>query len=935
MSLQLSGIRREDKNIWERRAPLTPKYVSKIIGKTNTKVYVQPSNNRIFPDHAYEKAGAIISEDLSNADIILAIKETPISKLIPNKTYCMFSHTHKAQEYNKNLLSSFLEKNIRVLDYELIRNPKSLSRLVFFGKFAGYAGMIDGIHGLGQKMLAMGYNTPLINVAMSHTYPTLNSAKLHLREVGKNIKANGFPKEFGPVVFTITGSGNVSQGVQEIFECLPHEYIDSSELHNLVQNFNGEFSKLNKIYGVKVTAKDYIENKDNGVFDYSEYKQYPSKYMSSFHKKIAPYTTMLANGLYWDTKFPKILTKQHLKLLQADPNNKFRMLSISDISCDISGSIESTYKSSSISTPFFYYDAENDIYHENIIDRGVQMMTIDNLPTELPLESSENFSESLYPIALKMIKNDFNDPVVQKSIITENGKLKDEHKHLYSFLNQNNTYSDKISVKSNEKKKVFLAGSGLVTKPLVNFLLNQKNIQVSIASNNISEANALASSFEEVNVLDFDICNRDSVDKMVMDHDIVVSMLPASLHPKLALSAIKNKKNMVTASYISPDMQKLDQSAKDAGITILSELGLDPGIDHCSAMKIIDDIKSRGGKVTSFISWCGGLPAPENSKNPLGYKFSWSPQGVLIAGLNSAKFKLGGKIIEIEGSKLLENKFETVPLYNGFNFEGLANRDSLSYADAYGLDANNIHNMLRGTLRYKGYSELMSCFVKLGFLDNTPYGKNLNSIPFNNRTEFCKYVLNINSGDFETAKKRISEILNIGTNSDTVLNVVRALQSFGMIENCESTNCKESNTHTSTNLGVFCNILQQNLNYRLFEKDMVALYHEFIAEFSPGVYEIHTSSLITYGTNLSNGIINDTAMSKTVGIPAAIGAKILLSDQVKIKGVIRPTHKEIYEPVLKTLTTLGAEDLIRFEESSKKVNLEQLKSSSLAYNLKY
>ncbi|PVU99315.1 hypothetical protein BB559_000821, partial [Furculomyces boomerangus] len=255
------GIRREDKNRWERRSPLTPAHVSKLIQETKTKVYVQPSKTRVYNDLSYERAGATISEDLSKSDIILGIKEVPISKIIPNKTYAMFSHTHKGQAYNARLLQTFLDKNIRIVDYELIRDPDTNARLVMFGKFAGYVGMLDGIHGLGQRMLARGFNSPFINVGLGHVYPLLNTIKFHLQQVGDLMKEYGVPKDFGPVVFTITGSGNVAKGAQEILECLPHEYIKPSELADFVKGYDGSFKYLNKVFGVKVTAEDYSDTK--------------------------------------------------------------------------------------------------------------------------------------------------------------------------------------------------------------------------------------------------------------------------------------------------------------------------------------------------------------------------------------------------------------------------------------------------------------------------------------------------------------------------------------------------------------------------------------------------------------------------------------------------------------------------------------------------
>ncbi|PVV03287.1 hypothetical protein BB560_002241, partial [Smittium megazygosporum] len=554
----------------------------------------------------------------------------------------------------------------------------------------------------------------------------------------------------------------------------------------------------------------------------------------------------------------------------------------------------------------------------------------------LPLEASNYFASRLYPIVYKMVENKFDDPIVSRSIITEDKKLKPEHEHLYKSLSNIKSESDRISVISNSQRKVLLAGSGLVTKPLVKYLLSQKNIDISIASNNIDEAQKLASGFQNTKVVELDVSNGTQVDSLVSAHDIVISMLPATLHMSLANSAIKNRKNMVTASYISKDMESLNQSAQNSGITILNEMGLDPGIDHCSAMKIIDEIKGRGGKIRSFVSWCGGLPAPEDSNNSLGYKFSWSPRGVLTAGMNSAKYMLNGKTVEIDGSKLLSNSFKNVPLFKGFNFEGLANRDSLSYIDVYGLNRQELSTMFRGTLRYRGYAELMESFKTLGLLDSSRIsfkGTNTELFELKNCEEFCKHALNIPSADLDVVQDKVSSALKLEKTHSRVRDVLDAFRSFGMIRSNNILSQNAQKVISPTILDGFCSILQRNMAYGLYEKDMVALYHEITAEFEPGNYELHKSSLVTYGSINTDGTVNETAMARTVGIPAAIGAKIILDGLVKTKGVIRPTLKEVYKPTLLNIERLAPEDSIIFNETCTKVGIDELKARSIAFRL--
>ncbi|KAJ1960475.1 hypothetical protein GGI12_003776, partial [Dipsacomyces acuminosporus] len=392
------GIRREDKNRWERRVALTPAHVSKLIKETGAKVLVQPSNTRIFNNASFEKAGAIIEEDLSKADAILGIKEIPIDKLIPNKTYVIFSHTHKGQSHNLPSLQAFLDKNIRLIDYELMTDSKTGKRLVLFGKHAGYAGMIDGLHGLGQRLLALGYNSPFIHMGQAHVYPNLECVNTKLSHVGNIISDQGLPDAFAPMVFTFTGSGNVAQGARAIFDKLPHENITAEELPFIMKDrYNSKYK--NNLLALQIGAQDYLERIGGGKYSREEYREFPDRYRSVFAEKIAPHTTMLINGIYWESKYPRLMTTKDLASIQRQRELKNRMLAIADISCDIGGSLEFMSHASTIDSPFFYVDAVSGVEHKDIEKPGVQINSIDNLPTELPFEASKHFGNSLYPYA--------------------------------------------------------------------------------------------------------------------------------------------------------------------------------------------------------------------------------------------------------------------------------------------------------------------------------------------------------------------------------------------------------------------------------------------------------------------------------------------------------------------------------------------------------
>ncbi|KAK9768872.1 hypothetical protein K7432_000102 [Basidiobolus ranarum] len=765
--------------------------------------------------------------------------------------------------------------------------------------------MINCLHGIGQRLLGFGYNTPFLYVGMAHNYQSLADAKSTIQKVGKIIAEEGFPREFGPVVFTFTGSGSVSKGAQDVFSSLPHEYIKPSELEKLVKS--NDFDNK-KIYACEVTFNDYIQKKDGGPIVRDDYFKNPQNYTSNFHTKIAPYTTALVNGLFWSNEYPRLLTNEQLAELQSDDKNQYRMVSVADISCDIEGSLEFTTKTTTIDEPFFYYDAVNGNEHQDIEHTGTQVMSIDNLPTEIPAESSEHFSNALYPFAKELALGNFDHPTLKRATIAENGDLTPKHQHLQKKLSKSTNSG--ITVKSNEKNRVLLLGSGFVSAPLIDYFLRDENTEVTIASNQVQEATALANGRGNTRVTDLHVQDPEKLSGLVRKSDVVVSFVPAPFHPAVAQACIAEKKNMVTASYISPAMMALDKQAKQAGVSIINEIGLDPGIDHLTAMKIIDEVKRKNGRITSFISWCGGLPAPECSDNPLGYKFSWSPRGVLTAGLNDAQFKMNGKLHTIPGNKLLANYFPSVPIFPGFAFEGLANRDSLQYVDTYGLGpVEELDTMFRGTLRFKGYSDLMYAFSKIGMLSQESSHQD-----FDNWPAFLDSVIGNKGGDHNSRLSKISNKLELPQNHPMVTRVMSALSWLQMTKEAESL----PKINTPTILDAFCTILSRKLQYNSHERDMVALHHEFGVERSDGKKEIHKSTLITYGA-----IGGYSGMAKTVALPAAITADLLLKGKINAHGVLSPTIPEIYSPVLSKLENEGIHVIEEVNQGAKSIK-EQL-----------
>jgi alpha-aminoadipic semialdehyde synthase len=406
------------------------------------------------------------------------------------------------------------------------------------------------------------------------------------------------------------------------------------------------------------------------------------------------------------------------------------------------------------------------------------------------------------------------------------------------------------------------------------------------ATNNLKEAMTLAQSRDKrrITVEYAEVGGTVSAPlrNILATGDVVVSLIPAALHVPIAQACIALKKHMITASYISPEMRELHEAAMEANVTILNEVGLDPGIDHLTAKQFMDEVQAAGGEITGFTSWCGGLPAPENSDNPLGYKFSWSPRGVLLAALNSAVYRKDGKEVRIPSENLLLSA-QTVDIYQGFAFEGIANRDSLSYIHQYGLSPN-INTMFRGTLRYKGYAHLVHQLRTLGLLSSKHLDSKLNGASWR---DLMVSLLGCNS------KGSVEDAIHQRTNlqAGELAHLINSMEWMGMLG--------DTPLLGATILDATCTQLQQKLVYAPGERDMVAMHHEFMFTTGGGKKSRHTSTLVTYGDPIPHG---SSAMARTVGIPAAIATTLLLQGTLSgISGVIAPFSRSIYEPMLNAL----------------------------------
>ncbi|KAI1715545.1 saccharopine dehydrogenase NADP binding domain-containing protein [Ditylenchus destructor] len=899
------AIRRETINAWERRAPLAPSHVKKLV-KSGVKVLIQPSNRRAYPIQDYITAGAIVQEDIQQAQLIISVKQVPVEALLPNKTYAFFSHTIKAQPDNMGMLDTILHRKIRLIDFEKFTTAEG-KRLVMFGKWAGYAGFIDILHGLGLRLLALGHHTPFIHIALAHNYSDSHMAINAVRDCGYEIALNRLPRSIGPLIFVFTGSGNVSQGAQDLFKHLPHEFIDASTLPQVAKK-----GQLNKVYGCVVSRSDHMIRKEGGPFDIHEFDEYPERYVSTFASEIAPYASVIINGVYWGVNTPRLLTIPDAKYLLTPTVNKslevpgcpslpHRLMAICDISADPGGSIEFVTECTSIDKPFTIYDADFNTYSDSFnTPSGCLVCSIDNMPAQMPVEATDSFGNLLYPYIVDMLNcttdNSFERIAcrdeVKRAIITWDGELTHNYKYIEDLRKETKNRSHhKAKVMAGDAQKVLLLGAGMVSDPLAHYYSGQQRILLTVATDSSSDGQRLASLGNNISSVVVDVHKEPEViEKLIAEHDLCISLLPYPFHPAIVKMCIKNKTNMVTSSYITPELQALDEDAKAAGITVMNESGLDPGIDHMLAMECIDMIHEYGGKVRSFVSFAGGLPSPEASDNALRYKFSWSPKGVLLALTNPARYLMNGQVVNIEGGGGVLDDIYQIDFMPGFSLIGYANRDSSVYAKIYGVE-NECQTLLRGTLRYKGFVEAIKALKAVGYLSVI---KNdfLNPLQGPDLTwnQVMAHLMNQPTDIFPDSLKQIV-VERLGGKEK--IKEMQALEKLGLF-------AETPVERQYTPLDTLVPHLAKALAYEPGEKDIIILNHDIEATLPAGSLERHRISMVAYGD--PDGY---SAMARTVGYTAGIVSHMVLNGEIQRKGMLRPISREVYRPVLKRLQDFG------------------------------
>jgi alpha-aminoadipic semialdehyde synthase len=431
------GIRVEDKDEWERRVPLTPDQVAAAIDRPGVGFVVQPSSSRVFRDEEYGQAGAEVSDDLSSAEIILAIKEIPSKRLLPGKTYVYFAHVIKGQAHNMAMLQTLLDRGCTLVDYEKIEDSKG-RRLIFFGNFAGLAGMYETIHAMGQRFRALGIDTPFVDQQRPVDCADLVSCARDLRRVGERISKEGLPPELVPLVIGFAGYGNVSMGAQSVIDDnLPVEELQPEELETLNQRSN-----LSPHHVCKVVFKEahMVEPAEGQEFQLQEYYDHPERYRGAF-EKFLPQLDVLVNCIFWTERYPRLVTLDWCReQFAADASPKLKV--IGDISYDAGGSIQCTVEATSLGNPVYTYDPVTGSHSFGHEGRGLTILAVDNLPAALARESSAFFGEALSAFVPDLARarwdGELHDsglpPELQRAVIVWRGSLTPDFQYLEGHL---------------------------------------------------------------------------------------------------------------------------------------------------------------------------------------------------------------------------------------------------------------------------------------------------------------------------------------------------------------------------------------------------------------------------------------------------------------------------------------------------------------------
>lgn len=430
------GLRKEDKNEWERRVVLTPEDVRDLLAE-GVSIEVESFPRRAFSDEKYQEVGARVVESVRGCDIVLGVKEMPLPFFRENGTYMFFSHTIKGQSYNMPLLAKLKELHCTLLDYELVTDEEG-RRLIFFSHHAGLVGMTDSLWMLGRRLEVLGHATPFLRLSPSHAYADLSALKQAVKEVGEEIAAQGLPQEVCPLTVGILGYGRVSSGAQEILELLPHTEIAPNELEEWVQSNEGTRTRLGKV----VFKEEHLvqPRQEERSFELEDYYQHPEGYRSIFEPHLRN-LSLLVNAIYWEERYPRFADADTLRRLFSEKPAP-KLIAVGDITCDIDGSLACTVRETEPGDPAYVYDPHTTLAPSGFRGDGLQVLAVGNLPSELPVEASTSFGHSLRPylpaLAEVNLRASFADADIpgplRRAVILWRGEFTPHCRYMEKFL---------------------------------------------------------------------------------------------------------------------------------------------------------------------------------------------------------------------------------------------------------------------------------------------------------------------------------------------------------------------------------------------------------------------------------------------------------------------------------------------------------------------
>ncbi|RSL48842.1 hypothetical protein CEP53_009406 [Fusarium sp. AF-6] len=426
------------------------------------------------------------------------------------------------------------------------------------------------------------------------------------------------------------------------------------------------------------------------------------------------------------------------------------------------------------------------------------------------------------------------------------------------------------------EKKILVLGSGMVAKPCVDYLLRDERNSLTVACRTLSTAEKLVSQRPRAKAIALDVKSPD-LDRHIAEHDVVISLVPFIYHADVIRSAIKAKTHVVTTSYVSPAMRELDAAAKEAGITVLNEVGVDPGVDHLYAIKTTGEVHDKGGKIKEFYSFCGGIPAPEAANdNPLRFKFSWSPRGALLSQYNSATFLRDGEVVEISNQDLMGSA-KPYHVLDGYSFVAYPNRNSVPFREAYGIP--EAHTVIRGSLRYEGNPAMVKALIDLGWInpEEKPWLKEGMTW-----AQIQQKATGASSAEESDLIAKVDELCTFSSAEERD-KIMSGLRWMGLFSDQVPT------VHGNL-LDTLSAQLEKLCSFKPGERDLVMLQHKFVVEWKDGTQNNITSTLELFGD--PNG---DSAMSKSVGVTCGIATQLLLDGHTPLnkRGILAPYSREI------------------------------------------